>query len=44
MEFNLEKLKLIAFWGMVAFGELSLTEEDKELLDSINETLEHWNV
>jgi hypothetical protein len=42
LEFNLEQLELIAFWGRVALGELNLTDEDRKLLESINETLKHW--
>lgn len=44
MEFNLEQLKIISFWASVKQGELGFEDEEKELIDSINETLKHWGM
>ena len=42
MEFNLEQLKMIHFWGSVAKGEMTLDDEHKKLIQEIEEYLESW--
>lgn len=44
MEFNLEQLQQILFWSKVKENELGLSEEEKKLVQSIKETLEHWGM
>jgi hypothetical protein len=42
--FNLEQLKLILFWASVTEGELGLSDEEKKLIKSIEDTLNHWSM
>jgi hypothetical protein len=44
LEFNLEQLKLILFWASVTDGELGLSDEEKKLINSIEDTLKHLSM